>query len=86
MEVVYDSRSYICCSSVSIRAKTGQCGGVPSRTVPLAAPGPCHLPLETPYTGLSSQAAVDLGSSQYETGTVECRGGRDMRLGSRNEI
>lgn len=59
------SRSYICCSTVSIREKTGQCGGVQSRTVPLAATGPCHVPLETPYTGLNPQAAVDLGSSHY---------------------
>lgn len=59
------SRSYVRCSTVSLRAKTGQCSGVQSRTVPDATPGPCHIPLETPCTGLNPQAAVDLGSSHY---------------------
>ena len=65
MPVVCVSRSYIRCSTVSIREKAGQRGGVQSRTVPLAAPGPRHLPLETPYSGLNPQAAVDMGSSRY---------------------
>lgn len=74
MHAMCVSRSYICSSIESIRAKTGQRGGVQSRTIPLTAPGPCDLPLETPYTGLNTQAAVDLGSSHFEKGTVGFRG------------
>lgn len=59
---------------MSVRAKTGQCSGVQVQAIPPAAPGPCHLPLETPYTGLNSQAAVDLGSPHSQTGMVGDRG------------
>lgn len=59
------SRSYICCSTEPIREKTGQRGGVQSRTVPLAAPGPRDLSLATSCAGLNPQAALDLGSPHH---------------------
>lgn len=68
MLLVCVCRPYIRCSTVSVREETGQCGGVQSGTVPFTTPGPCHFPLETPYTGLNSQAAVDLGSPHSQTG------------------
>lgn len=64
------SRSYICCNLESVRAKTGELGGVQSRRIPIAAPGSRHFPLETPCTGLRPQASVDLGSSHHEAGSL----------------
>lgn len=62
-------RPYFCSSSVCVRADTGQCGGVQSRTLPPAAHRPRHLPLEATVTGSHPQAAVDLGSSHIKEGT-----------------
>lgn len=80
MLVVCVSRSYICCNLESVGAKTGELGGVQSRRIPIAAPGPGHVPLETPCTGLRPQASVDLGSSHHETGTQLMKAG--LVLGS----